>query len=271
MSVAVDLVATTHDAVRARRRTTSCPTSAATARPGRTSSTRIGGARRATLRGWSTRSPARPAATLPPVRTDATVPGTVLAVYAHPDDPEVACGGSLARWVDEGAVAHLVVVNRGEKGSSSADVDPDALAADRAAEVAEAAAVLGLASFELLGYPDGESENDLELRGRLVEVVRRLRPTPWSAPTRPRCTSVPATSTTATTGSAGTPVLDAVAPAAASPLYFPDARPGPPGRAGVPLRARCSRTPPSTSAPCWSASRRPWPATAARSARGGSG
>ena len=109
------------------------------------------------------------------MRTDATVPGTVLAVYAHPDDPEVACGGSLARWVDEGAVAHLVVVNRGEKGSASADADPDALAAARAAEVAEAAAVLGLASFELLGYPDGESENDLDLRGRLVEVVRRLQ------------------------------------------------------------------------------------------------
>ena len=58
----------------------------------------------------------------------------------------------------------------------SADADPDALAAARAAEVAEAAAVLGLASFELLGYPDGETENDLDLRGRLVEVVRRLRP-----------------------------------------------------------------------------------------------
>ena len=36
----------------------------------------------------------------PLVRTDGHVPGTVLAVYAHPDDPEVSCGGSLARWVD---------------------------------------------------------------------------------------------------------------------------------------------------------------------------
>jgi LmbE family N-acetylglucosaminyl deacetylase len=148
------------------------------------------------------------------VRTDARVPRTVLAVYAHPDDPEVACGGSLAQWVDRGAEAHVVIVNRGDKGSSSADADPDELATERAAEVAAASGVLGLASFNLLGRPDGESENDPELRAVLVEVVRRLRPDTVVCP-----------DPTALFFGAGSAVLDAVAPAAASPLYFPDSGP----------------------------------------------
>ena len=41
----------------------------------------------------------------------------VLAVYAHPDDPEVSCAGTLARWADEGAEVHLVICARGDKGT----------------------------------------------------------------------------------------------------------------------------------------------------------
>src|SRR5438132_1711141 len=26
------------------------------------------------------------------------VPASAVAIYAHPDDPEVSCGGTLARW-----------------------------------------------------------------------------------------------------------------------------------------------------------------------------
>ena len=164
-------------------------------------------------------------ATVRAVRTDASVPGCVLAVYAHPDDPEVSCGGSLARWVDEGAQAHLVVVNRGDKGSSSAEVDPEALAADRAREVADAATVLGLASFDLLGYPDGESENDLRLRGRLVEVVRRLRPEAVVCPDPTALYFGAGYVNHRDHRVCGFAVLDTIAPAAASPLYFPDLGP----------------------------------------------
>ena len=159
------------------------------------------------------------------MRTDARVPRTLLAVYAHPDDPEVACGGSLAQWVDRGAQAHVLIVNRGDKGSSSPDVDPDELAAERAAEVTEAAGVLGLASFALLGRPDGESENDLELRGRLVEVVRRLRPDTVVCPDPTALFFGAGYVNHRDHRVCGAAVLDAVAPAAASPLYFPDAGP----------------------------------------------
>src|SRR5262252_5546984 len=106
----------------------------------------------------------------------AEVPASALAVYAHPDDPEVSCGGTLACWVRAGADAHLVLVNRGDKGSTEPSTDADDLATVRAKEVDEAAAVLGLAGWDLLGLPDGESENNLALREDLVRIVRRVRP-----------------------------------------------------------------------------------------------
>ena len=84
---------------------------------------------------------------------ESSTPARALAVYAHPDDPEVGCGGTLARWVTRGAEVHLVIANRGDKGSSDATTDPDALAAHRADEVEQAAAVLGLAGVEHLGLP----------------------------------------------------------------------------------------------------------------------
>jgi LmbE family N-acetylglucosaminyl deacetylase len=78
-------------------------------------------------------------------------PQRALAVFAHPDDPEVACGGTLARWAGEGAEVHLVVVNAGDKGSFDAGTDPAVLAEERAGEVVAAAEVLGLGGDRAAG------------------------------------------------------------------------------------------------------------------------
>ena len=105
-----------------------------------------------------------------------------LAIYGHPDDPEVACGGTLARWSGEGAEVHLVVVNAGDKGSFDPSTDPTELTAKRSAEVAAAAEVMGLAGVDMLGIPDGEAVNDVDLRRRLVGLVRHVRPDVVIAP-----------------------------------------------------------------------------------------
>ena len=49
-------------------------------------------------------------------------PAVVLAVYAHPDDADVACGGTLARWAKGGAAVHLIVCTDGGKGTFDPDV-----------------------------------------------------------------------------------------------------------------------------------------------------
>lgn len=155
---------------------------------------------------------------------EASIPARTLAIYAHPDDPEVSCGGTLARWASGGSEVHLVVANRGDKGSADPATDPDQLAEDRADEVHRAAAVLGLAGVELLGYPDGELEDDADLRGRLVETIRRLRPEAVVAPDPTAVFFGESYVNHRDHRKLGWAVLDALVPAA-SPLYLPAAGP----------------------------------------------
>jgi LmbE family N-acetylglucosaminyl deacetylase len=162
------------------------------------------------------------------------VPRRALAVFAHPDDPEVGCGGTLARWTAAGAEVHLVIANRGDKGSMDPTTDPEALSAARADEVARAAIVLGLASVEHLGYPDGELDNDATLRTRLVEVVRRLRPDALVAPDPTAVFFGDSYVNHRDHRELGWAVLDSLVPAA-SPLYVPDA--GPAHQVGLVLLA----------------------------------
>jgi LmbE family N-acetylglucosaminyl deacetylase len=153
------------------------------------------------------------------------VPGVALAVYAHPDDADVACGGTLARWARSGAVVHLLVCTDGGRGTTDVRIDPADLARRRADEVAAAAERVGLASHHNLGYPDGELDDGPAFRHQLVEWIRRLRPG----------VVVGHDPTAVFFGehyfnhrdhrSAGWALLDAVAPAAAQPHYFPDAGP----------------------------------------------
>jgi LmbE family N-acetylglucosaminyl deacetylase len=153
------------------------------------------------------------------------VPGVVLAVYAHPDDADVACGGSLARWAKAGAAVHLIVCTDGGKGTFDPDVKPADLAAIRAAELEASSALIGLESVTNLGYPDGELSDSDHLRGTLVEAVRRLRPDVACGHDPSALFFGQSYFNHRDHRLAGTILLDAVSPAAALPHYFPDAGP----------------------------------------------
>jgi LmbE family N-acetylglucosaminyl deacetylase len=152
-------------------------------------------------------------------------PGVVLAVYAHPDDADVGCGGTLARWAKGGSAVHLIVCTDGGKGTSDPAVQPKKLTALRAAELQASSALIGLTSVTNLGFRDGELTDSEEFRRTLVARVRELRPDVV-------CGHDP---TAIFFGQdyfnhrdhriTGLALLDAVAPAAALPHYFPDAGP----------------------------------------------
>jgi LmbE family N-acetylglucosaminyl deacetylase len=148
-------------------------------------------------------------------------PQRVLAVYAHPDDPEVSCGGALARWSAAGAEVHVVVACAGDKGSSDAAADPVALAERRAAEVRSAAQAMGVTDVVLWGHPDGELDRVADLREELVATVRRVRPDVVIAPDPTAVFFGDGYVNHVDHRAIGWATVDAVAPAAASPLYHP--------------------------------------------------
>ncbi len=154
-----------------------------------------------------------------------SLPGRVLAVYAHPDDPDVSCGGTLARWVNGGSEVHVLVCTNGDKGTTDPDVRPRDLAETRSLEMAAAAAVLNLAGHHTLGHPDGEIENDSELREQVVRFVRELRPEAVLCPDPTAVLFGEEYLNHRDHRVTGFAVLDALSPAAALPNYFPDAGP----------------------------------------------
>jgi LmbE family N-acetylglucosaminyl deacetylase len=103
-------------------------------------------------------------------------PIRILGVFAHPDDSEFMLGGSVARWVDEGAHVTYCIVTNGAAGSNEPDQDLADLVKTREAEQRAACAVLGVHEVLFLGYPDGTLEPTIELRRALTRIIRQLKP-----------------------------------------------------------------------------------------------
>jgi LmbE family N-acetylglucosaminyl deacetylase len=152
-------------------------------------------------------------------------PGTVLAVYAHPDDPDVAAGGTLARWAAAGSAIHVCICADGDKGSSDAAADPSQLVVRRRDEVAASGAILGVKAHYWLGFRDGELDDEKELRARLVTLIREVRPDAVVSPDPTAIYFGQHYLNHRDHRVVGWAALDAVSPAAANPHYFPDAGP----------------------------------------------
>ncbi|HXF51505.1 MAG TPA: PIG-L deacetylase family protein [Dehalococcoidia bacterium] len=103
-------------------------------------------------------------------------PERALVIVAHPDDAEFLCGGTVARLADQGCEIYYLLATSGDKGTKDESLTPQALAAIREREQRAAAATLGVRECFFLGYPDGELEETLELRGQFVRFIRSLQP-----------------------------------------------------------------------------------------------
>ncbi len=103
---------------------------------------------------------------------------TVLAVFAHPDDESLACGGTLARLEAEGAQVVVMVASHGERGALTGPARDAALGRARATEMRAAADALGISGVFILDHPDGDLRwaHVSALHADLVLFMRRHRP-----------------------------------------------------------------------------------------------
>lgn len=93
----------------------------------------------------------------------------VLAIGAHPDDIELACGGTIIKLINQGKKVGICDLTEGELGTrGSRQV--------RAAEAMEASRILGVSIRDGLAMPDGNIENSPANRLKVISVVRKYRP-----------------------------------------------------------------------------------------------
>ncbi len=93
----------------------------------------------------------------------------ILAIAAHPDDIELACGGTIIKLLKQGRKVGICDLTKGEL-STRGTVEI------RQKETDEASRLLGISVRENLGLKDGNIENTVDNRLRLIEVIREHQP-----------------------------------------------------------------------------------------------
>ncbi len=99
-----------------------------------------------------------------------------MVVFAHPDDADWGCSGTVAKWTRLGWEVVYVMCTDGSKGTEDRSLTAVELSNIRKQEQVDAGRVLGLKSIEFLDFPDGYLEPTIPLRREIVRVIRKHRP-----------------------------------------------------------------------------------------------
>ncbi|MPZ13358.1 MAG: PIG-L family deacetylase [Chloroflexi bacterium] len=151
-----------------------------------------------------------------------TIPQRIMVVAAHPDDAEFGCGGTIAKWVRQGATAYYLVCSNGDKGSDAFGITSEDLARIREPEQRAAAAVIGVAEMTILPRRDGELLYGLDLRGDVVRWIRTWRPDAVFTHDPSAIINANGFVNHADHRATGAAAVDAVYPFSRSPLQYPE-------------------------------------------------
>lgn len=105
--------------------------------------------------------------------------GTILSVWAHPDDESFSCAGIMAAAIANGQTVICITATKGEAGVRDESRWPSAhLAEIRAKEMEKACQILGVSAHHWLGYHDGQCHevDDEDAADKIKIFIERYKP-----------------------------------------------------------------------------------------------
>ncbi len=105
-----------------------------------------------------------------------TDPKNFLVFSAHPDDLDFGCAGAIAKLTDDGHSVVYCVITNGEKGTHKVDETREQMVEMREKEQKAAAASVGVHEVIFLGQTDGTLEHTMDVRKKVVRVIRQVKP-----------------------------------------------------------------------------------------------
>jgi N-acetylglucosamine malate deacetylase 1 len=92
-----------------------------------------------------------------------------LFIGSHPDDIEITCSGTAIKLIDSGKKVGIIDLTKGELSTRGT-------LKSRTAETLKASKAMGIHFRENMGMQDGNIQNNLPNRNKLIKFIRELKP-----------------------------------------------------------------------------------------------
>ncbi len=145
-----------------------------------------------------------------------------LVIVAHPDDADFICAGTCIQMAKQGIEVTYMVLTNGDKGNHNPEITRNQLIAMRQIEQRKAAALCGIKEVLFMGEEDGFLRPHREIRKRVTQAIRRIRPELIICTNPDRYFVGDGYINHPDHRNAGLIAIEAIFPAADNPMFYPD-------------------------------------------------
>jgi LmbE family N-acetylglucosaminyl deacetylase len=139
-----------------------------------------------------------------------------------PDDADFICAGTCIQMAKQGIEVTYMVLTNGDKGNHNPEITRNQLIAMRQIEQRNAAALSGVKEVLFMGEEDGFLRPHREIRKRVTQAIRRIRPELIICTNPDRYFVGEGYINHPDHRNAGLVAIEAIFPAADNPMFYPD-------------------------------------------------